>query len=99
MERELVWRTYTAAETLLMTRRVEIIDKKEFAVAALNADDQAFVVHVPALAQRMTMPIYPSCQAQVATLTSKKTGILWVFRLFQRLFFRLRGGATKAYRN
>lgn len=37
-ERELAWRTYTAAEALPTTRRVEIIDK-EFAAAALNEDD------------------------------------------------------------
>ena len=60
MERELVWKTYMAAEVLLMTRRVKIIDKREFAVAALNADDETFVVHVAALAKPTTMPIYPS---------------------------------------
>ena len=43
-ERELVWRTYSAAEALPTTRRVEIIDK-EFAVAALNENDETFVMH------------------------------------------------------
>ena len=65
-ERELVWRTYTAAEALSMTKRVEIIDKRELVVAALNADNKIFVVHVAALVEPTTMPIYPSCQAQVA---------------------------------
>ena len=59
-ERELVWWTYTAAEALPTTRRVEIIDKREFAVAALNVDDETFVVHVAALAEPTTMPIDPS---------------------------------------
>ena len=62
-ERKLVWRTYMAVEALLTTRRVEIIDKKEIAVAALNVDDKTFVVHVTALAEPTTMLIYPSCQA------------------------------------
>ena len=35
-ERELVWRTYTAAEALSTTKRIEIIDKKEFTAAALH---------------------------------------------------------------
>ena len=43
-ERELVWRTYSAAEAWPTTQRVEIIDKKVFAVAALNEDDKTFVV-------------------------------------------------------
>ena len=39
VEQELVWKTYIAAEALQTTRRVEIIDKREFAVMALNTDD------------------------------------------------------------
>ena len=52
-----------AAEALPTTRRVEIIDKREFAAAALNIDDETFVVHVAALVEPTTMPIYPSRQA------------------------------------
>ena len=59
-EQELVWRTYTATEALPTTRRVEIINKKEFAAAALNAYDETFVVHVVALAKPTIMPIYLS---------------------------------------
>ena len=49
-----------AAEALLTTKKVEINDKKEFVVAALNTDNKTFVVHVVAPAKPMTMPIYPS---------------------------------------
>ena len=85
-ERELVWRTYTAAEALPTTRRVEIIDKREFAAAALNADDETFVVHVAALAEPTTMPIHPSRQAQVAVLTSEETGIPAEYSDFSNIF-------------
>ena len=85
-ERELVWRTYTAAEALPTTRRVEIIDKREFAAAALNADDETFVVHVAALAEPTTMPIHPSRQAQVAALTSEETGIPTEYSDFSDVF-------------
>lgn len=37
-ERELVRRIYKAAETMSTTRRVKIIDKKEFVAAALSKD-------------------------------------------------------------
>ena len=59
-EQELVWRTYTATEALPTTRRVEIINKKEFAAAALNAYDETFVVHIVALTKPTIMPIYLS---------------------------------------
>ena len=86
VEWELVWRTYTAAETLPTTRRVEIIDKKEFAAAVLNTDNETFVVHVAALAEPTTMPIHPSCQAQVAALTSEETGIPAEYSDFSDVF-------------
>ena len=85
-EREQVWRTYTAAKALSMTRRVEIINKKKFAIAVLNADNETFVVHVTALVEPTTMPIHPSCQAQVAALTSKKTGIPAEYSIFFNIF-------------
>ena len=61
VERELVWRTYTAVEALPTTRRVEIINKREFTVAVLNADNKTFVVHVAALEKPTTILIYHFC--------------------------------------
>ena len=85
-ERKLVWRTYTAAEALLITRRVEIIDKREFAVAALNADNETFLVYVTALVEITTMLIYSFYQAQVAALTSEKTRIPTKYSDFSNVF-------------
>ena len=62
-EQELVWRINMAVEALLTTKRVEIIDKKKFTAAALNADDEIFVIHIAALAKLTTILIYPSYQA------------------------------------
>ena len=86
VERELVWRTYTAAEALPTTRRMEIIEKREFAVTALNTDDETFVVHVATLAEPTTMPIHPSRQVQVAALTSEETGIPTEYSDFSDVF-------------
>ena len=69
-----------------MTRRVEIINKREFAAPALNADNEIFVMHVAALAKLTTMPIYPSRQAQVATLIREKTGIPTKYSDFSNVF-------------
>ena len=85
-EQKLVWRTYTAVEALPMTKRVEIIDKKEFAAATPNADNETFVMHVAALVESITMPIHPSCQTQVATLISEENGILTEYSDFSNVF-------------
>ena len=44
--RELRWRTYTTKEALQLTRRIELVDKKEFAVAALDPEYETYLVHV-----------------------------------------------------
>ena len=65
---------------------MEIIDKKEFAVVALNVDNKTFVVHVAALAEPTTMPIHSSRQAQVTALTSKEIGIPAEYSNFSNVF-------------
>ena len=85
-ERELVWRIYTAAETLPSTRRVEIVDKKEFPTALLNVDDETFVVYIIALAESKTIPIYLSHQAQITALMSEETRISAEYSDFSNVF-------------
>ena len=68
-EKELTWRSYTAAEALSTTKRVELIDKKEFAKAALDEESKTFVVHVAALKAPLAgMAIHPSQAAQILAL-------------------------------
>ena len=45
-EGELIWRTYTAAEALSVTKWVELFRVKEFVAAALGANDGAFVAQL-----------------------------------------------------
>ena len=59
-EKELTWRTYTTEDALPTTRRVELIDKKEFAKAALDENIEVFVVHVSSLSLGSKMIIYPN---------------------------------------
>ena len=59
-EKELTWRSYTAAKALPTLKRVELINKKEFAKAVLDEESETFVVYVAALEAsprlaRMTM--------------------------------------------
>ena len=69
-----------------MTRKIEIIDKKKFVVAALNSDDKIFVVYIIALAKLTTMPISFSYQAQTASSISEETRISNEFPTFLTSF-------------
>ena len=45
-EKTLTWKSYTTNKALPTTERVQLVDPKEFVIAALNADSKTFVVHV-----------------------------------------------------
>ena len=66
-EGTLTWRTYTTNEALPTTERVQIVDPKEFVIAALDVDSETFVVHV-AIREREEMPVHSERQAQVGAL-------------------------------
>ena len=53
VEKKLTWRSYTIAEALPTTKRVELINKKEFAKAALNKNAETFLVYVPSLSSTL----------------------------------------------
>ena len=66
LERELTWNSYSVDEALPTTKRAELIDKKEFAKAALNTESETFGIHVVAPEAPLAgMPIHPSQAAQV----------------------------------
>ena len=60
----LTWKTYTTNKALPTTERVQIIDKKDFVIAALDADSKTFVVHV-AFRERKEIPVHSEGQAQI----------------------------------
>lgn len=67
------WRSYSAAEALPTARRVELIDKHEFAKAALAKNSETFVVHVAALeASQSAMLVHPSRAPLLAALQQDK---------------------------
>ena len=46
---ELRWRNYTTEEAFATTRRVKLVEKKEFAATALNPEHKTFIVYVTSL--------------------------------------------------
>ena len=68
-EKELTWRSYTAAEALPNTKRVKLINKNEFAKAVLDKESETFVVHVAALEALLArMAIHFSQKARILAL-------------------------------
>lgn len=62
----LSWRSYDGAEVPSTTSRVQLIDKHEFAKAALDESSKTFVVHVVAL--EIPAAIHPLRAALIAVL-------------------------------
>ena len=52
---KLCWRTYTIKETLLTTKGVKLVGKKEFTTTVLDLESKIFVVYV-ALLSSITLP-------------------------------------------
>ena len=73
VEKELTWRSYTTTEALPTTKQVELIDKKEFAKAALDENSETFVVHVASL--NLTPGTHPDRAAQIASLLAEEVRI------------------------
>ena len=45
-ERTLTWKSYTIHKALPTTKRIQLVDPKEFVIAVLDTDNKTFVVHV-----------------------------------------------------
>ena len=60
----LMWRTYITNKALLTTKQVQIINKKDFVIAALDIDSEMFVVHM-AIWKQEEMLVHSKRQAQI----------------------------------
>ena len=60
----LMWKSFTTNKALPIIERVQLVDPKEFIIAALDVDSETFVVHV-AIQEREKMPVHTERQAQI----------------------------------
>ena len=58
VEKKLEWKSYTTTEALPITKKVELINKKEFVATALDKNAETFVVYVAIL----SVPTSPTTQ-------------------------------------
>ena len=71
LEKEFIWRSYTTTEALPITKRIELINKIEFAIAALYGNSETFVVHVASLSFTQ-LNVHPSWRPQLSELIAKE---------------------------
>ena len=63
-EETLTWKLYSINKTLPTTEQVQLVDPKEFVIAALDADSKTFVVHM-AIWEQEEMIMDPDRKAQI----------------------------------
>ena len=63
-EKTLIWRTYITNKALPTTEQVQITDKKDFVIAALDANSKTFIVYM-AIPEQEEMPVYFERQAKI----------------------------------
>ncbi len=64
---DLQCRSYTTGDVLPTTKQVELIGKKEFTVAALDLEHEAFIIDIAVLSIDSSNKIHPSRRAQKPT--------------------------------
>ena len=80
LDQELRLKTYITKEAFLTTRRIELIDKKEFAAIALGSAYETYIVHVGSVSSitspsssPLTHDIHLFCKPQISSLIAKET--------------------------
>ena len=74
-EETLMWKLYTTNKALPTIERVQLVDPKEFAIAALDINSETFVVHV-AIRKRKEMAMNLDRKAQIEAQSGAQVGVL-----------------------
>lgn len=62
-KQEFSWKTYTLEKALLSTKKIQIINWKKFAVAALPPKKEAFVMYIAYLRAKISILIHSAWKA------------------------------------
>ena len=87
-QKELNWRSYTIEKALSIIWQVELIGKKEFALAALDENIEAFMLYLSSLSLRLKMLIDPAQKAQIALMLAKKVTVVAEYTDFADVFLK-----------
>ena len=73
-EKTLTWKSYTTIKALPTTKRVQLVNPKEFVIAVLDADSKTFVVHV-AIQEREKIAMDPDRKTQIKAQSGAQSGV------------------------
>ena len=82
-KKKITWRSYTVAKALPTTKRVEIINKKKFAKAALNKHVEVFVMYMTFLSM---MAIHLARETQIVLQVTEEVKIPTKYSDFSDIF-------------
>ncbi len=63
VKKELKWRSYIIIEVLSTTKRVELVNKREFTSSSLDENIEMFVIYIATLLTAPAIQVHLSCQA------------------------------------
>ena len=73
VKKEIIWKRYIAIKALFITKKIKLINKKKFAVIALDADNKIFIMHIAVLnIKSIIIAVYLSQIAQIRLLKANK---------------------------
>lgn len=96
-QKELTQRFYITSEALLTTKRIKVIDQKEFATAVLNPNKEAFIVYVVFFSLGSKVAIHLAQKAQIATLDTKKVIVPPEYLNYANIFLEASGAELLKY--
>ena len=84
VEKEFTWRSYITTKALPTSKRVELINKKEFVKVALDENSETFVVYVTSL--NLVLEIHLDKKAQITSILIEKVKISDKYFDFTNIF-------------
>lgn len=81
-KKKLIQRSYTAVKALFTTRRIKIINKKEFTSVVLDLEDKSFVIYIVSVKEL----VYPSQKTLIAGLEVEKVTVPMEYLNFTNVF-------------
>lgn len=87
VEKKFIQKIYSTCKALLIIKKIQLIDYKKFAAAALDLSKKVFVIYVVYLGAKIS--IHPAQEAQIALLLAKKFIILNKYLDFTYVFSKI----------
>lgn len=73
-------RSYITIETLSISKKVELIEKRDFTSEILNENAKMFIVYIATLLTALAIQVYSTCQVLIDLLLLNKAPTKFLFK-------------------